>query len=296
MKEEYFKKCFFCNEDINEKKTFEHIISDSLLGKLNIKEQTITSEFKIQYSRIKVPAHSKCNNNFGSEFENKIIKLLEKPDDLYSLINNDNQFDLVNSHSDKPTLLLTTWLTKVYYGLFYNDFLKTKNDKWRDICFEIINNENFKLTQKAYQLNSGFNLPSSLYAFKTEKKDFNLKTLIYPASILISINGLILILSIADGLLCKNYLNSSNINNLKNYLKTNDFLEDFPTDLFAFAEITALRLNIPKNPNFIFTDKKIVNLSFNTFVKNPNEFYKVNSENIERDRNHILEKFGVNLA
>ena len=105
-----------------------------------------------------------------------------------------------------------------------------------------------------------------------------------------------MILSIADGLLCKNYLNASNINNLKNYLKTNDFLEDFPTDLFAFAEITALRLNIPKNPNFIFTDKKIVNLSFNTFVKNPNEFYKVNSENIERDRNHILEKFGVNLA
>jgi len=34
MKEEYFKKCFFCNEDINEKKTFEHIISDSLLRKI----------------------------------------------------------------------------------------------------------------------------------------------------------------------------------------------------------------------------------------------------------------------
>lgn len=295
MKTEYLKKCFFCNEEIKDKKTLEHIIPNSLLGKLNIKEKTLTGEFTIQYSRIKVPAHSNCNSNFGSEFENKIITLLEDPDYLYELINSNNQLDLRYSYSEHPISLIITWLSKIYYGLFYSDFLKTQNEDWRKICFEIINNENFKLTQKAYQINSGFNLPSSLYAFKTSRKDFNLKTLIYPSSILISINGLILILSIADGFLCKNYLNTSNISNLKNFLKENDFLDTFPTDLFAFAEISALRLNIPNTPNFIFTDNEIINLSLSTMVNNPDEYYKVNPDNIENDRNKILESFGVKI-
>lgn len=295
MKSEYFKNCFFCNKEITEKKTLEHIIPDSLLGKLKIKEKTLTSEFTIQYSRIKVPAHSNCNSNFGSEFENKIIKLLEKPNYLYEAINSDNQLDWIYSYSEAPTSLIITWLSKIYYGLFYSDFLKTKNEEWRKICFKIISNENFKLTQKAYQIKSGFNLPSSLYAFKTTKKDFNLRTLIYPSSILISINGLILILSIADGFLCKNYLNSSNLLNLKNFLNMNDNIDTFPTDLFALAEISALRLNIPKNPNFIYTDNEIINLSLSTMVNNPKEFYKVNADNIENDRNKILKNFGIKI-
>jgi len=87
MKEEYSKKCFFCNKEIIDKKTLEHIISNSLLGKLNIKEATLTGEYSIQYSRIKVPAHSKCNNNFGSEFENQILSLLEDTDNLHNIIN-----------------------------------------------------------------------------------------------------------------------------------------------------------------------------------------------------------------
>lgn len=296
MKEEYSKKCFFCNKEIIDKKTLEHIIPNSLLGKLNIKEATLTGEYSIQYSRIKVPAHSKCNNNFGSEFENQILSLLEDTDNLHNIINNDDQRNLIYEYSSTPIPLITTWLSKIYYGLFYSDFLKTKNEDWRNLCFEIINSQNFILTQKAYQLNSGFNLPSSLYAFKTIKTDFNLKTLIYPSTILISINGLVLILSIADGFLCKNYLNSTNMTNLTSFLMENDKLKDFPTDLFALAEISALRLNIPKSPSFTFTDKKMINLSFNTMVQNPNEFYRVDAKQIEQDRNKILESFGVKIS
>ncbi|HIC8808743.1 hypothetical protein CMU40_11485 [Elizabethkingia anophelis] len=295
MKSEYRKKCFFCSQEITEKKTLEHIIPNSLLKRLNIKEETLSGEYTIQYSRIKVPAHSVCNSNFGSEYENKILSLLDDPENLYNEINSNDQLSLRYSHSNDSMSLFITWLSKIYYGLFYNDYLKTQNTDWQNLCFEIINSENFKLTQKSYQLNTGFNLPSSLYAFKTKNKDFNLKTLIYPSSILININGLILILCIADGFLCKNYLNSSNLTNLKTYLEENDRLNKFPTDLFAFAEISALRLNIPKKPNFLFNEKEILNLSFSTIASNSYELYKVNPDKIEKDRNTILKSFGVKL-
>ena len=99
-----------------------------------------------------------------------------------------------------------------------------------------------------------------------------------------------------DGHLTKNYLNSSNLDNLKSYLFENDKSDNFPTDLFAFSEITALRLNIPKQPSFIFTENEMINLSLNTFVNNPNEFYKIDVNNQENTRNEILKSFGVKLT
>lgn len=294
-KSDYLNKCFFCSEEIHGKKTLEHIIPDSLLKKLNLKEQTITGDFKTQYSRIKVPAHSTCNSNFGSKFENYIISLLDNSEKLYELINKNDQLETIYSPNNDELSMITTWLTKIYYGLFYNDFLKTHNLSHRDICFEIINSHNFKLTQKSYQNGFGFNIPSSLYAFKTDKKDFNLKTLIFPSSIMINLNGIILVLCIGDGHLTKNYLNNSNLNNLKSYLFENNSIDNFPTDLFVFSEITALRLNIPKQPSFIFTENEMINLSLNTFVNNPNEFYKIDLNNQENTRNEILKSFGVKL-
>ncbi|MFY8180689.1 MAG: hypothetical protein ACOVLG_02850 [Flavobacterium sp.] len=294
-KTEFRKKCFFCSKEIEEKKTLEHIIPNSLLGKLQIKEQKICGNFTTQYSRVKVPAHSNCNNNFGSEYENKILSIIDDKESLYKLINMNNQLEIIYSPSKDNISIITTWLTKIYYGLFYNDLLKTNNLEHKNLCHEIINSQNFKLTQKSYQNGYGFNLPSSLYAFKTNKKDFNLKTLIFPSSIMLNIEGLILILCIGDGYLTKNYLNTLNIENLKKYLLENDYLINFPTDLFALSEITAIRLNIPKQPSFIFTDNEMINLSLNTLVKNPEEYYKINANNVEHQRNEILKSFGVKL-
>lgn len=65
--------CFFCSEPILEKKTKEHIISNTLLGKLGIKEDTLNNDKTLQYSRIKVPAHKKCNDTFGSRYEKKLL-------------------------------------------------------------------------------------------------------------------------------------------------------------------------------------------------------------------------------
>jgi hypothetical protein len=53
--EDLRRTCFFCAERIEEKKTLEHIIPNSLLGKLSIKEKTITGQKETQYSRVKVP-------------------------------------------------------------------------------------------------------------------------------------------------------------------------------------------------------------------------------------------------
>ncbi|MFC4740998.1 hypothetical protein ACFO3U_13425 [Flavobacterium ponti] len=294
-KTEFHKKCFFCSKEIEEKKTLEHIIPNSLLAKLKIKEQIISGNFTTQYSRVKVPAHSVCNNNFGSEYENKILSIIEDKESLYELINKNNQLEILYSPSNDNISIITTWLTKIYYGLFYNDLLKTNNLEHKDLCKEIISSQNFKLTQKSYQNGYGFNLPSSLYAFKSNKNDFNLKTLIFPSSIMLNLEGLILILCIGDGYLTKNYLNTLNIDNLRKYLFENDKLNSFPTDLFAFSEITAIRLNIPKQPSFMFTDNEMINLSLNTFVDKPEEYYKIDIDNVEFQRNEILKSFGVKL-
>src|SRR5690554_478937 len=87
--EDLRRTCFFCAERIEEKKTLEHIIPNSLLRKLSIKEKTITGQKETQYSRVKVPAHSTCNSGFGSDFENRALELLEDPDLLYESITNE---------------------------------------------------------------------------------------------------------------------------------------------------------------------------------------------------------------
>ncbi len=85
--------CFFCSRQIDGRKSKEHIISDSLLGKLGIKEQTVGGVSSFQYSRVKVPAHGACNSGFGSAYENKIIKLLNDTDKLFEkLKSEENEF------------------------------------------------------------------------------------------------------------------------------------------------------------------------------------------------------------
>lgn len=59
---ELWKSCFFCGEKLDGRETMEHIIPNSLLGKLQIREQFLNGVIKQQYSRLKVPAHKHCNS------------------------------------------------------------------------------------------------------------------------------------------------------------------------------------------------------------------------------------------
>lgn len=290
-----WKHCFFCGKAIDGKNSPEHIIPNKLLGRLGIKEKELTGCHTTQYSRIKVPAHSKCNSTFGSLYEDKIQTLLKDTDNLYAeLLKEQDAIQIVYTPSGGVTELVTTWLSKIYYGLFYNDFLKTDSKEHREICGAIIEGENFKLVRQSYENGSGFTLPSSLYAFQTESPDFDLSTIIEPPTLLLKVNRLVLILCICDGHLTKNYLNSSNLDILKEFMKAKEGLnEKFPAHKLALAEILALRLSIPKTPSFVFSNDQVLNMSSVTGVKNPDEYYKIDEDAIDQNRKEILKKLGI---
>ncbi len=282
--------CFFCSQPIVEKKTQEHIIPNSLLGKLGIKEQTVVGRSSFQYSRVKVPAHGTCNSSFGSFYEREIIKLLEDTDKLYDDLKiEENRVSLQYSPSDLITMLVSTWLSKIYYGLFYNDFLKIDDYEIKETAKSIIDTDNFRIIQNAYKDGVGFCLPSSLYVFKSNQDFFDLQTIIYPQTILMKVNTLIMILCIEDGFLTKKYLGRETLSEFRKKLEVEESNNDrFPLHLFALSEILALRLCIPKTPSFIYSDKQIANMSFFTLVQNPNEFYKVDGKHVTEKRNEIF--------
>lgn len=289
--------CFFCSEVIVDKPTKEHIISNTLLGKLGIKEDSLNNKKTLQYSRLKVPAHATCNNTFGSQYEERIINLLDNPDRLFNnLSSRDMGVNIFHEPSSADELIISTWLTKIYYGLFYNDALKETDNEKKELARETVDEYNFKFMQSAYKDGLGFCLPSSLFIFKSNKDFFDLRTYIYPRMIMIKIKKLIFILVIGDGYLTQSYVSNEDlINYNKKILDNENADERYPLHLDALSQVMALRLLIPKSPSFIFTDGKIINTSMNTMVNNPSEFYKVDNTKLEKLKNEILRGLGVEV-
>lgn len=152
------------------------------------------------------------------------------------------------------------------------------------------------LVRKSYKFGYGFQLPSSLYVFKTDNVKFDITTFVEPSAILMKINSITLILCICDGYLTKNYLNGKLLDNLRSTI----YLEDkhdinFPSHKLAFAEILALRSCIPKSPSFVVGEKQIINMSLSTLAKNPNEAYQIDEELLVNTRKSVLELFGIQL-
>lgn len=287
--------CFFCSQLILDKKTEEHIIPDSLLGKLGLKEKTIEGKGKFLYSRLKVPAHFKCNSEFGSRYENEVLQILESPNKLFDEISLDEGSTSIQYQPSIDSIsLISTWLSKIYYGLFYKDYLSLDNLDWAEVCKNVIDCENFRLIQKSYRDNHGFSLPSSLFAFITKDDNFDLRTFASPEAILLKVKNLVLILCIGDGYLTKSYLNKENLKLLRQHLteheKTNP---DFPQYLLAFAEILAYRMSIPKTPKFVYSDKFMLNMSFSTGVKDPELFYKIDDEIFIENKKDVLAALNI---
>jgi hypothetical protein len=297
INEDMRNTCFFCSQPIQGKKTLEHIIPNSLLGKLGIKEQTVSGKGEFQYSRVKVPAHKECNSGFGSDYEERVINMLDNPDKLFEDIKSEEAGILLQYGPDESTTsIISTWLSKIYYGLFYNDFLKINDDEYKETAKNIIDTGNFRLIQEAYKDGVGFCLPSSLYVFKSNKDYFDLRTMVYPQTIMIKINKLVFILLIGDGFLAKNYLNGESLEDFrKNILIEEKNNDKFPLHLYSLAEIMALRVNIPKNPSFFYSNKEIVNMSISSAVKDPDEYYKVDEDAIIETRNEILNDFNIKV-
>jgi hypothetical protein len=290
------RKCFFCSKPINGRKTLEHIIPNSLLGKLEIKELTLSGNDIYSYSKIKVPAHEECNSGFGSQYESKVIKLLDEPENLYvTLTEEEIGIPIVYSADNSATSIISTWLSKVYYGLFYHDYLKTQDTSWKEISRTIIECSNFDLIRKSYRNGHGFYMPSSLFAFKLSKNsNFDLKTSIIPQCILVKIKNIAFVLCIGDGFLTKNYLNGDPLYKLRAYL--NEVVleqEDFPTHLLAWSEILSLQMCMPKSKSYYCNGNEITNMSLSTMVTNPQEYYAIDENKLEEYRNSILRDLGI---
>jgi hypothetical protein len=290
--------CFFCNKEIEEKKTLEHIIPNSLLGKLGIKEEILTGSKETQYSRIKVPAHSICNSEFGSEYESRVLELLEDLDTLYDVIKSEEEgLPMMFGPGQSVSEIITTWLSKIYYGIFYYDLISTKNEEWRGICSFVVKGQNFEYVRDSYKNGHGFQLPSSLYVFKTTNTNTDFITLVDPSCILFKIGSLTLILCICDGYLTKNYLNREMLDRLRKCVRQEDERDiKFPSHLLALGEITALRSCIPKTPKFITSENQIINMSLSTMVANPDEYYRIDEQALSEARVKILRGFGIELG
>lgn len=292
------KICFFCDEVIEGRKTLEHIIPNSLLGRLGIKEQTVTGQKDTQYSRVKVPAHSSCNSDFGSNYESRVLKLLDDPDSLYEAIKSEEAgMPMMYGPDESKTAMITTWMSKIYYGLFYYDLISTQDESWREICSSVVMGKNFEYVRASYKHGHGFQLPSSLYVFKTNNSNTDLVTLVDPSSILLKIGSLTLVLCICDGFLTKNYLNGEVLERLRNWVRQEDERDiKFPSHKLALGEIVALRSCIPKAPSFISSDNQIINMSLSTMVANPDEYYRINDQALSKARVEILREFNIELG
>ena len=297
MSNDIKKTCFFCAEIIEGRKTLEHIVPNSLLGKLNIKEEFVTGSRKTQYSRIKVPAHAICNSEFGSSYESKALDLLEDLDSLYELLLAEElSVPMVYSPEDSATAILTTWLSKIYYGFFYYDFLTTQDVHWKENCDRIISHQNFEFVRSSYRNGHGFQLPSSLYVFETGNTETDLVTIIYPSTMMFKIGSLTLILCLCDGYLTKNYLHGEALAKLREFVQIEETENPtLPVHKIAMAEIAALRVCIPKTPKFIYSDSQIINMSLSTAVLDPDEVYRIDEDVLHRIRIEMLGNFNIEL-
>lgn len=292
-----WRTCFFCAGAIEGKKTLEHVIPDKLLGKMGIKEVTVTGDRVTQYSRIKVPAHGSCNSGFGARYEDRVLDLLKDTDALYEVIRSEEgSISMIYGACESVSAIITTWLSKIYYGMFYDDLLKSKNSEWKEICAEIVGSSNFEFVKKSYKHGHGFQLPSSLYAFKTADESFDLVTIVQPGTILLKVKSIALILCICDGLLTKNYLFGETLGRLRSFLEENESINPgFPVHKFALAEILSVRSCIPKTPKFIYGDHQVINMSLATLASNPEEAYQLDIDFLKQLREMYCSEFGIRL-
>lgn len=291
-----FKICFFCGKLILEKISKEHVVPEFLLNEAKIKiDKITTSGYSKEYSRIKVPSHLICNTGFGSRYENAIKDFLKKPTQLFKEIESQELVGNIQyGPSDGLATVFATWLSKIYYGLFYYDFLYG-SEELKQRASSIVNDYNFSLIQDSYKKGHGFCLPSSLFAMKTFDKSFDLRTLIVPSAILLKIRNFAYVLLVGDGNLVTNYIDRKSLNQYKKDLyqeeqKNFKLKKRFPSYLEFFSELLAVRMLIPKTPRFLASSNEIVNLSFSTMSRNPQKRYAIKKKEVGTLKKILFQK------
>jgi hypothetical protein len=160
--------CFLCGSEIKEKITKEHIFGDTFLEKhgLKLHKMKYGSNREVEYSRLKVPAHGKCNSENGSRFEKYVLSLLD-----HMHLNLDVMRELhAPAHSKVAACVkeaLCQWMAKIYLGLTFWEIGRDNHpDKeYQKLLEEVLNTPLIGYLQRCFANDYAFNCPSSLYYF-----------------------------------------------------------------------------------------------------------------------------------
>lgn len=161
--------CFFCGKEIDGKIHREHIFGDSFLEYLDLKEQEITSSLPrpTVYSKVKVPSHGPCNNQWGSQFEQYILCLIRTMD------SNLDHLSGLHTATGEPVneairQAFAQWLAKLYFGLIYWEAgLKTHaNHKYQRWLRGLLGAPEFAYLRACFTKQLAFKIPSSLFHFR----------------------------------------------------------------------------------------------------------------------------------
>ena len=289
-------KCFFCGEEILEKIHKEHIIPNAFLKELNLKNEkfTIHNGEAVDYGRLKVSTHQRCNNEYGSRYEQQILKILNNLDSHKNELANitKKEKEIICRPSGEIADLLTSWFIKIFYGIiwFEINYKNNKDTLRKQKINSLLKDNNLNSIQKGYRNGKGFNLPSSLYYLKlNDIIPFDFGFLIEDQVFWMKIREHFFMLAIGDGKLCYSYINDDLLSQMKKY-----FLEckDNPLCFFTpLSHLIAVQRNLPKKPSYVVAQDWIMNTSLMTGSTQPRRIDRevVNRE-AKRVRNQLLDR------
>ena len=263
------RECFLCGEEITGKISKEHIFSNSFLSLLNLKTQSFTfrkSTEKIEYSRLKVPSHSTCNNEFGSRFEEYILKLISSFNSNYDTLRKlhvEREDSIVASIKET----LTQWLAKIYIGFVYWEahYNRHSDPDYQCWLLDQVGDPLVNQLQRCFKNEWYFNVPSSLYYFRIPEQspegfEFDFATGLPLGLIYLKFNEHLLVACIADGYLVEEYFTENQYNASEKVIM-NCSSEDPAAYLHPVSHIWSVRENLPIKPKIEYIDTNVVDKS-----------------------------------
>lgn len=261
------KICFLCGKPIEGKATEEHIFSNSFLAEFDLKRERLRyGEALVEYSRLKPPAHSICNNEYGSKFEDYVLKITRSMDfnlDVLSELHRPNQSEVAARIKEA----LCQWLAKILLGLiFWETNLKRHADLgYQASLVQHIKSPLFSCLHRCLTQDHWFNCPSSLYYFSVPDPPhpvfrFNFATSPEISSVFVRFGRHLLVTTIGDGKLTEEWFGDDQYARTQAHI-TEKSPEDPVAYLWAVAAIWAVRELLPISPRLEFTTESVIDRS-----------------------------------
>jgi hypothetical protein len=269
-----FRACFFCGKDIHDQASAEHVFSDAFLAFLQLKLDKIQSSLTrpTTYSKLKIPAHRRCNHEQGSRFERQILSLLN------TLDSNVDALTALNGCTQDPLHLalrqaFSMWLGKLYFGLLYWEAgLKHHNrPEYQAYLHSLLEDDLFDYLRRCFTEELAFAVPSSLFYFHLPKVvappfRFDFETGLPLGLIYVRTGRHLFITALADGHLTAEWFNQSHVAAQQAHIEEH---EDPVAYLDAVAHIWAVREWLPVAPNLEYLDSSIVDRSRENLAERP---------------------------